>query len=136
MLNLDDGESIRIVALNMNRETQELRFWFGLGPEMYEVIHSLRPKAKDLSYVFTHGLRPQFVTAQELSSRAVAVQKNRWRVSLPILNALDPAYNQVPLPVDPNVSIFFAVRDRTGAMSDFVPLLRLSKPEGLTHRGS
>jgi hypothetical protein len=123
------GYALDVVALNMNRETEALVLWFRAESSTYEVVYKLKREEKDTSYLYITALDLALMSLQELAAIAGAKDGAKRVVEVRLRSPVWPLRDVIPFPSDPHLNLFGAVRDRSGKLSDFVPLFHFPGAE-------
>jgi hypothetical protein len=123
------GYALDVVALNMNRETEAIVLWFRAESSTFEVVYKLKREEKDTSYLYITALDLALKSLRELAAIAGTKDGGRRVIEVLLRSPVWPLRDVIPFPSDPHLKLFGAVRDRSGKLSDFVPLFHFPGAE-------
>ena len=112
------GPMLRVDSLNANRETDKLVLVFYRGDEEpVRVEGSITITEKSRLFVTSKGWRIELITWEDLTARASSAAGAPRLIQI----GLGPRA-KIPMAIDSGVACVAAVEDRTGRLSNFVPV--------------
>ncbi len=115
------GTRIHVDALNTNRETKEVLFFYAIDRAVYEVVYETGIDEKAEEFLVAFPLRFRRASQEELSELVTKGDGKTHRILLSPQSGYVESV-AVPLPDDPGVPVFVAIRDRNGRTSSAVLL--------------
>jgi hypothetical protein len=113
------GPAIDLLAINTNRETEAMVFWFTVGQTVYREVVDLGALKKETEFVFARLVAVEFVDQRRLDRAVTKRTPIGATIELrPPVNSLGAA--RVLLPDSSGGAVYVAIKDRTGAVSSTV----------------